>query len=81
MIIDTSTIRHMDIFSVAASADKMIASGAWSIDDVRRKANDVPLGEEWSQRHYLTKNYGAMNELTNEDETAGEAEKGGEENA
>jgi len=78
MIIDTSTIRHMDIFSVAASADKMIACGAWSIDDVRRKANDVPLGEEWSQRHYLTKNYGAMNELTDEDQTAEEAEKGEE---
>lgn len=75
MIIDTSTIKHMDAFSIASSADKMIASGAWSIDDVRRKANDVPLGEEWSRRHYLTKNYGSIDESSNETTTE-EVEKG-----
>jgi HK97 family phage portal protein len=75
MIIDTSTIKHMDAFSIASSADKMIASGAWSIDDVRRKANDVPLGEDWSQRHYLTKNYGSIDESSNETTTE-EVEKG-----
>lgn len=81
MIIDTSTIRHMDAFSVASSADKMISCGAWSIDDVRRKANDIPLKEDWSERHYLTKNYAAMDESTNELETAEEVEKGDEGNA
>ncbi|MBQ9328935.1 MAG: phage portal protein [Solobacterium sp.] len=68
IIVDTSTIKHADAFSVASSADKMIACGAWSIDDVRRKANDMPLGEEWSSRHFMTKNYASMNDMLNEND-------------
>lgn len=71
MIVDTSRIKHADAFSIASSADKMIACGAWSIDDVRRKANDVPLGEEWSRRHFLTKNYASMTETEEAAKTAG----------
>ena len=74
---DTSTIKHADAFSIASSADKMIASGVWSIDEVRRKANDAPIGEDWSQKHYLTKNYASMDEAMSTAETT----EGGNENA
>lgn len=77
IVVDTSTIKHADAFSIAASADKMIASGAWSIDEVRRKANDAPIGEDWSQKHYLTKNYASMDEAMSTAETT----EGGNENA
>lgn len=82
LMIDTSGISHIDAFDIAPSADKMIASGGWSIDEIRKKAGDAPLNTEWSQRHWMTKNYTTMDALDDggtdppEDKTN---ESGGEE--
>lgn len=61
-MIDTSRIIHMSASEIAAAGDKMIGSGAWCIDDVRRMAGDAPLNTEESKRHFITKNYGAIGE-------------------
>lgn len=61
-MIDTSRIIHMSASEIAAAGDKMIGSGAWCIDDVRRMAGDAPLNTEESRRHFITKNYGAIGE-------------------
>ena len=58
---------------LATASDKMIACGAWNIDDVRVKAGDVPLMTEWSQRHVMTKNYADITDVI--------ATKEGEQNA
>lgn len=55
--IDTSNIRHIDIFSISQAFDKLIACGGYSIDDLRIKAGDTPLNTDWSQEHWMTKNY------------------------
>jgi hypothetical protein len=52
----------MSASEIAAAGDKMIGSGAWCIDDVRRMAGDAPLNTEESKRHFITKNYGAIGE-------------------
>lgn len=57
IVADTTQIRHTDIFDIAANIDKLIASGYYSIDEVRIRAGDQPIGEPWSKRHYITKNY------------------------
>lgn len=67
--IDTASLEHMNVFALAANIDKLISDGMYSIDELRLKLGDYALGEEWSQKHYITKNY-------EEIETAG-----GEENA
>lgn len=54
---DTTCIKHVDIFSIAANADKLIASGMLSVDETRDKAGLIPTGEAWAQSHYITKNY------------------------
>lgn len=54
---DTSCIKHVDIFDIAANADKLIASGILCIDETREKSGLMPTGEEWAKRHYITKNY------------------------
>jgi HK97 family phage portal protein len=71
--IDTSRIIHMTPQELATASDKMIACGAWNIDDVRVKAGDVPLMTEWSQRHVMTKNYADITDVI--------ATKEGEQNA
>ena len=55
--IDTTCIKHIDIFSVAVQADKLISDGLYSIDELRLKLGDLPLNTWWSQKHYMTKNY------------------------
>ena len=57
LAIDTTGVIHKDAFAVADKADKMIASGAWSVDEVRKKVGDPEIGEDWSRAHVLTKNY------------------------
>lgn len=55
--IDTTCIRHIDLFSISAAFDKLVASGGYSIDELREKSGDVPLNTEWSKKHWMTKNY------------------------
>lgn len=55
--IDTTCIKHTDIFSISAAFDKLIASGGYCIDELRIKCGDLPLNKVWSRKHYITKNY------------------------
>lgn len=55
--LDTTAIKHMDIFDMAGNIDKLIASGFYSVDEARHGAGIYEIGEEWSGRHYITKNY------------------------
>lgn len=60
--VDTSRINHFDILDVADKADKLIASGVCCVDEVRRVLDMPALGTEFSQKHFITKNYTDMNE-------------------
>lgn len=55
--IDTSNIKHIDLISAANSVDKLIACGMYSIDELRIKLKDTVLSEDWSRKHWITKNY------------------------
>lgn len=61
--IDTTNIKHIDVFSVAEKCDKLIANGMYSIDELRGKLKDTILNEDWSQKHWITKNYQGINEI------------------
>jgi HK97 family phage portal protein len=55
--IDIRCIKHIDIFSVATAVDKLISDGVYSVDEVRVLLGDSPIGEAWSKKHFMTKNY------------------------
>jgi len=55
--IDTSTIKHIDLFDVATAIDKLIGSGAYCINDIRRAAGHEIIDEPWAWQHWITKNY------------------------
>lgn len=57
LTIDTTSIRHIDVFAIAEKADKLISNGLYSIDELREKIGDAPVGEPWSRQHWMTKNY------------------------
>ena len=68
LYVDTSRIRHMDVFGTATQIDKLIASGMYSVDEIREKINEYTLDTEWSQKHWVTKNY---EEITKGGEASG----------
>lgn len=54
--IDTSTIIHFDMFQNAGNVEKLIGSGAFSINDVLAAANQPRINEPWADAHWLTLN-------------------------
>lgn len=62
--IDTTRINHIDILDVAEKADKLISCGMVCHDELREIADLQPVGEEWSKRYYITKNYAEVGSTT-----------------
>lgn len=58
--IDTTTIIHFDMFANAANVEKLIGSGAFSINDVLAAAGLPTIDEVWANKHWLTLNIGTM---------------------
>ena len=44
------------MFANAANVEKLVGSGAFSINDVLRAANQAPINEPWANEHFLTLN-------------------------
>lgn len=69
--IDTSAILHFDLFGNAASIEKLIGSGAFTINDVRKAAGQSEIDESWANEFFITKNFSTIEEML-------QAGKGGE---
>lgn len=61
--IDTTSIKHIDVFSIADKIDKLISDGVYSVNEIREKINDTLLNTDWSDKHYMTKNYTEIDKL------------------
>jgi HK97 family phage portal protein len=63
--IDTRTIKHLDLLSVATSIDKLISSGCFTINDIRALVGEQPINEEYANTFFITKNYSTVEDLLN----------------
>ena len=70
--IDSSAVQHFDFFDSAASVEKLIGSGAYSINDVRRASNQTAIDEPWANEHMITRNFATMTEAVNNSKNGGE---------
>ena len=73
--INTNCIQHIDIFEQATNADKLLSSGLYCIDELRTKLGDIAINEEWSQKHYITKNYTEAEGMEHLGNTSKDAER------
>ncbi len=60
--IDSSSIIHFDLFENAANVEKLVGSGAYTINDVRRAANQSTITEPWADEHFMTLNISRMSQ-------------------
>lgn len=72
---DTTNIKHIDIFTMAANVEKLISSAFMNVDEVREKAGIEATGEDWAKIHFSTKN---QEPITNMVAAGEESLKGGE---
>ena len=63
--IDTKAIKHIDLLSVSTAIDKLIASGAFCINDIRKLVGEQIIDEPWAWQHWITKNYSSVEDLLN----------------
>jgi hypothetical protein len=63
IVIDTKTIKHIDLFSISTAIDKLIGSGVFCINDIRKAAGDEIIDEDWAWQHWITKNYSSVEDL------------------
>jgi HK97 family phage portal protein len=63
--IDSKAIKHIDLLSVSTAIDKLIASGAFCINDIRKLVGEQIIDEPWAWQHWITKNYSSIEELLN----------------
>jgi len=61
--INTNCIQHIDVFEQSTNAEALLRSGLYCIDELRTKLGDTALKTDWSQKHYITKNYAEAEQM------------------
>lgn len=69
--IDTMRVKHIDMFDIATSADKLISSGVYTVNMILRALGEVPIDEDWADQHFITKNYSTIQEILEEQQKGG----------
>lgn len=70
--IDTMRVKHIDMFDIATSADKLISSGIYTVNMILRALGEPQIDEEWADQHFITKNYSTVQELLDAMKEGGE---------
>ena len=63
--IETLAVKHIDIFDIATPIDKLISSGAFTINDILEVLGKPKIQEAWADQHFMTKNYSIIQDLLN----------------
>lgn len=74
--INTMRVKHIDMFDIAASADKLISSGIYTVNMILRALEEPKIDEEWADQHFITKNYSTIQEILEEQSKKGEEKSG-----
>lgn len=60
VVVDTSKILHVDILEIADEVEKLVGSGAFTINQVLDRCGYDKIDAEFAEAHYLTKNIASM---------------------
>lgn len=63
--INSTSIKHIDIFDIATSIEKLISSGCFCVNDIKRALSNPEIDEPWANEYFMTKNFSSIDELLN----------------
>lgn len=63
VVVDTSKILHVDLLDVADEVEKLVGSGAFTINQVLDRCGYDRIDAEFADAHYLTKNIASMDSM------------------
>mgnify|MGYP006904109456 FL=1 len=61
--IETLAVKHIDILILQLQVDKLISSGAFTINDILEVLGKPRIEEDWANQHFMTKNYSKIQDL------------------
>ena len=61
--VDTTTIKHIDIFDVSTACMNLISSGVYTIDDVLEALGRERVNDDITSARLMTKNLGAIEDV------------------
>ncbi len=61
--VNTSMIRAHDLKEIAGALETLLRVGGYTIDDILKTLGMEPLNTEWSQTHWMTKNYSPVESI------------------
>lgn len=77
--VDTSTIKHIDLFDAAPSIAQLLSYGALTIDDVLIALGREPIGDDITSARLMTKNLGPIEDVLRQfSQTDSQTDGGGE---
>lgn len=62
LVIDTRMVKHIDLLESTGAIEKLIGSGVYCVNDIRKLLGDTIIEEKWAWKHFVTKNHGAIEE-------------------
>lgn len=81
--LDTKKVKHFDILTISDSINKLISSGVYSINDLRKLLEEPLIDKEIGDKHWITRNYAVVGdyiqEMTNYTVNDPKTQKGNEE--
>ena len=51
------------MFAQANNIDKLVSSGVFTVNMILKAAGLPPVDEEWADKHFITKNYAAIDDV------------------
>lgn len=64
VLIDTTQVKHLEIFDLAASVEKLIGSGVMTINEVRPRLGYEESDDELADKLLITKNFTTLEDAT-----------------
>lgn len=78
--LDTKQARNYDLISISNPINKIISSGVYTINEVRKELGENKINPEIGDIHWITQNYAVIGNYVNDPEKHVQTSGGGEQN-
>lgn len=64
--LDTKKVKHFDILTISDSINKLISSGVYTINEIRKLLEEPLIDKEIGDKHWITRNYAVVGDYIQE---------------